>query len=229
MSSYSRFALYHSPPPGPLADKTAAWLGWDAESASECEQPHLDGLPDDPEHLTRAPRKYGFHATLRAPFRLVGTLDESALRDAVAELAAMLAPVTLAGLQVAALGRFLALRPVGGIAALEAFAGDIVRGSNGWRAPMSDAERARRRPESLTPDQRALLDEWGYPYVFDQFRFHMTLTGPLDPAHLLQVIDALSAYLTPVLPAPYPITDICLFGERPDGRFEIVERYALTG
>ena len=36
----------------------------------------------------------------------------------------------------------------------------------------------------LTDRQEALLTQWGYPYVMEEFRFHITLTGALDPAHL---------------------------------------------
>ena len=48
-----------------------------------------------------------------------------------------------------------------------------------FRAPLTPSERARRRPEDLDPRRRALLDRWGYPHVFEAFRFHMTLTGRL--------------------------------------------------
>jgi hypothetical protein len=34
----------------------------------------------------------------------------------------------------------------------------------------------------LSERQRALLIEWGYPYVFDEFRFHMTLSSSLADA-----------------------------------------------
>ncbi len=229
MSRYQRYAIYHSPPPGALADRAAAWLGWNPETGKSCVHPQLPGLPHPAADLTQAPRKYGFHATLRAPFRLAPGLAEADLRHELAALAGGLAPVTLDGLEVAALGAFLALRPLGEIAALETLAAAIVRGSNPWRAPLNQAEIARRRPERLSQQQRDRLDAWGYPYVFDQFRFHMTLTGPLPAEELVPLTGILKDHFTPVLPVPYPIRDICLFAERADGRFEIVARYPLSG
>src|SRR5262249_2220033 len=46
--------------------------------------------------------------------------------------------------------------------------------------PLTDADRARRNPARLTPRQRDYLERWGYPYVMEEFRFHMTLTGRLE-------------------------------------------------
>ncbi|MEM9360703.1 MAG: DUF1045 domain-containing protein, partial [Pseudomonadota bacterium] len=48
-----------------------------------------------------------------------------------------------------------------------------------FRALLSPADRDRRLKSPLTDKQIENLDAWGYPYVFDEFRFHMTLTGRL--------------------------------------------------
>ncbi|PKP65441.1 MAG: phosphonate metabolism protein, partial [Alphaproteobacteria bacterium HGW-Alphaproteobacteria-8] len=70
MDQMHRFALYYAPPPGPLADFAADWLGWDATAGREMPHPIVPGLPGPVEELTRAPRKYGLHGTLKPPFRL---------------------------------------------------------------------------------------------------------------------------------------------------------------
>ena len=70
---------------------------------------------------------------------------------------------------------------------------------------------------------------WGYPYVMDEFRFHLTLTGKLDPDEAARTMAALDPYLTPLLPRPFVLRDLCLFGEDETGRFQLIQRYALTG
>jgi hypothetical protein len=226
MDQMKRLAVYYAPRPGAFADTAAGWLGWDALRGAEVPQPDLPGIPF-PAILTAEARRYGFHGTLRAPFRLAEGLDlaEASLR--VADLAARLAPVTCEGLVMENLQGFLALTPMGCEAALLELGAAVVEGTNDLRAPLTEAEIARRRPESLSPRQRNLLDAWGYPYVMEEFRFHLTLTDRLpDPG---PTIDALSAYLAPVLPRPFLIEDLCLFGEDAAGRFHFLRRYELTG
>lgn len=221
-----RLAIYYAPPPGDFADRANAWLGRDAATGQALAQPDL-GLPA--AQITRDPRRYGFHGTIKPPFRLAPGRDAAELADALDRLAAGLAPVTLAGLQLASLGGFLALIPEGDATALVALAAKLVADLDPFRAPMTPEDRARRRPETLTPRQRELLDQWGYPYVMDQFQFHLTLTDRLDPDMATRAIPALSAHFAPVLPRPFPITEICLFGEPEDGDFRLISRHALRG
>jgi hypothetical protein len=42
-------------------------------------------------------------------------------------------------------------------------------------------------------------------------------------------MKALAAHFAPVLPQPFRIEDLCLFGEDAGGRFHLLLRYALTG
>ncbi|MCB1398346.1 MAG: DUF1045 domain-containing protein [Rhodobacter sp.] len=214
-----RYALYFAPPPGPLAETAARWLGRDAETGARLAQPHpaLEGL-------TVSARRYGFHATLKAPFRLAEGLTEDDLIAAVEVFGAGVRPFAVAGLRLAALDGFLALIPEGDTVALNAFAAEVVIRFDRFRAPMTEAERARRAPERLTPHQRDLLESYGYPYVLDEFRFHMTLTDRLSPeedAHLRPLAQTLFA---PVLPAPLALRDIVVFGEGADGMFHHVHR-----
>ncbi|SDD17778.1 putative phosphonate metabolism protein [Paracoccus isoporae] len=224
MDAYRRFAIYYTPPPGEFADFGASWLGWDPRSVRAVAQPEISGL--DPGRITQAPRKYGFHATLKAPFRLHPDRRAEGLEAAVRAVAGRLSPVTLSGLKLSRIGSFLALTPQGDPAALNRLAGEIVTGLDDWRAPLSDAEIARRRPESLSAMQRRYLDKWGYPYVLDEFRFHMTLTGPLDASDAQTVRAALVPRLA-LLPEPFVIDAISLVGEAGDGRFHLIRRIAL--
>lgn len=223
-----RYAIYAAPGPGPLATAAAQWLGWDPEASRPVGQPALPGLPRPLAELTAAPRKYGLHGTLKAPFRLAEGCLADDLAEAVGALAHQLAPVAVP-LEIAPLGDFLALRPAAPVPALAALAAEVVTRLDPYRAPLSAAELARRHPETLSPRQRALLDRFGYPYVQDEFRFHMTLTGPLAPAEIAPVTAAAAGFLGPHLPQPFGLDHLCLFGEDAAGRFHLLHRYALTG
>lgn len=229
MTQFRRYAIYYAPRRGPFATATAEWLGWNAATGAPALQPDLPGLPRPLADLTAAPRKYGFHGTIKAPFRLAEGVGEAALQEATAGLARGLAPARLAGLRLARLGGFLALVPEGDEAALLALGAAVVRGLDGLRAPLTAAETARRRPERLSPRQRALLEEWGYPYVLEEFRFHLTLTDDLPAADLAAVAEVAADWFAPVLPRPFAVEDLCLFGEDGAGRFHLVGRHPLTG
>lgn len=222
--SYSRFAIYYVPPQGPLADFGAAWLGWDVARGRGLHQPDLPGLHD----ITMTPRKYGFHATLKPPFRLAEGYAFEALETAFSDLAANLAPGICDGLELTTLGRFLALTPCGDTAALRRVAAACVRDLDAFRAPATEAELARRRKAGLSAQQEALLAQFGYPYVMEEFRFHMTLTARLPKGDIATWLAAVQRRL-PDLPRPFLLDQIALCGEREDGRFEVIHRYPLAG
>lgn len=229
MTEYTRYAIYHLPREAGLAEFGARWLGWDVLTGAEPAPLDLDDLPLPLRDLTEGARKYGFHATLKAPFALAPDRDEAGLRLAVAELAAQLAPVALEGLQLGRLGSFLSLVPQGDTAVLQSLAADCVTVLDGFRAPLTKADIARRKPDRLTAQQRAHLQDWGYPHVLEEFRFHMTLSDSLPEDVLAATEAVLARHLLPLLARPYVIGDLCLLGEGPDGRFRLIERFALTG
>ena len=173
--SYTRFAIYYVPPDGPLADFGAGWLGWDVVAGRDVTQFDLPGLHD----ITMTPRKYGFHGTLKPPFRLQDGQTLGALKQAASDLAVALAPAQCDGLKLTQIGRFLALTPYGPIDGVQRVAAACVRELDAFRAPAGEAELARRRKVGLSARQEALLVQWGYPYVLDEFRFHLTLSGRL--------------------------------------------------
>lgn len=227
MEDFKRFAIYYAPPPGPFAKKAAYWLGWDPVLGQSCPQPDLFGI--DLPTLTAEPRKYGFHGTIRAPFRPAEGLGLAEIEAEINSLAARLSPVSCAGLQLENLDGFLAFTPEGDSAALMQLAAAVVEGTDRLRAPLTAAEIARRKPEALSDRQRALLLRWGYPGVMEEFRFHLTLTGRLPPESVATVTDAAEHYFSAALPRPFVIEDLCLFGEDAAGRFHLLHRHALTG
>jgi hypothetical protein len=229
MQPVKRYAVYYAPRAGAFADRAAAWLGRDAVSDAALVQPRLAGVAVPPEKLTADPRRYGFHGTIRAPFRPGAGVTGEAVAETVRALAARLAPVSLDGLRLENLDGFLALTPEGPVEDLLSIGAAVVEGTEGLRAALTPDEIARRRPEALTARQRDLLGVWGYPYVMEEFRFHLTLTDRL-PASLASVVaPALEQHFAPVLPRPFVIEDLCLFGETAEGTFRLLHRHALTG
>lgn len=228
MEQMKRFAIYYAPPAGGWAEWAAAWLGWDPAGGRDMAHPAIAGLPRPVAELTAAPRKYGFHATLKPPFRLAEGQTPEALHQACAAMTAMLAPVTLDGLRLSRLGSFLALTPEGDVTDLVALAAHCVADLDAFRAAPTAAEIARRNPDGLNAHQRELLDLWGYPWVMDQFRFHMTLTGDLPEVEAEAVRAVLAPVVTPLVPRPLVIDQVCLFREDAGGRFHILHRYALS-
>ncbi|MEL6235852.1 MAG: DUF1045 domain-containing protein [Pseudomonadota bacterium] len=226
MREMSRYAVYWTAEAGSqLAHAGACWLGWDAAEAQPRAHPDL-GV--DLAGLTERPRKYGFHGTIKAPFRLVETQSAPTLVEAFARRASQMAPFEMPPLVPRWLGPFMALVPGADAPPLAAFAGDWVQSLEAFRAPLSPDDLARRRKSGLTEAQDRHLLRWGYPYVFEEFRFHVTLTGPVADPSMREVAEkAAQAWFGPMLGAPVPVREVCLFGEAADGRFEVVARARL--
>ena len=233
-STFSRYAVYAIPnPASPLFQRASRWLGWDSVAAVETLFPGPDELENpaslDIELLTRTPRKYGFHGTLKPPMRLAEGRDEAALIARTADLAATLTPVAVPALDIAVIGRFLALVPTTANAALSDVAAAIVTGLDDFRRPADDAELATRRANGLSARQDELLCEWGYPYVLDEFRFHMTLSGQQSPGEVVAVQAMLTEWLGAYIPAPLMIDRLAIMGEAEDGRFRMMASLAIGG
>ena len=226
---FKRYAVYVTPEPGPLANFGAAWLGWDCAAGCPVDHPEVPGLPLPVAEITKTPRKYGLHATMKPPFRLSEGASEAALRAAFDGFCSSVAPVSLDGLTLARLGRFLALVPQGDETELRSLAATTLRAFEPFRAPLSEAELARRRAAALSAEQDALLLQWGYPYVLQAFRFHITLTGKLAKRQAMQTQTALAPRIEPILQRPFLIAALSLMGEDALGRFHLIERGALRG
>lgn len=226
----ARYAIYYAPPADtPLWRKGSAWLGRDAVTGAGLPRPILPGLHDvDTAALTADPRHYGFHATLKAPMALAAGCAESQLLRSAEAFAAAMSPFE-ATVAPAELDRFLALRLQDGAARMSALHEACMRAFDPFRAPPTDLDRARRRRAPLTPRQEAQLERWGYPYVFEDFRFHMTLTSRIEDASVrARVLRALQAYFAD-LSGPHRFDGITVF-RQPDREtpFDILERFAFT-
>ena len=227
-----RYAVYHAPAPrSGFHRRLSAWLGRDADSGEALPQPALPGLTAAAlGAVTAEPRHYGAHATLKPPFHPRPGLDDAAVAAAVAALATRLAPVPLPRLQVSRIGHFLALTPSQESADIAQLAATCVRALDHLRAPPSAAELAKRRSAGLSARQEALLGRFGYPYVLEEFRFHITLTGPADGEILGRLATIANDYFSTDLQAEMLIDALTLFKDSGDGRgFVIGARYSLSG
>jgi hypothetical protein len=244
----TRYAIYFTPRPD-----TALWrfgsriLGYDSATGEQVPQPRLHSItPERLEILTRRPRVYGFHATIKPPIRLAEGCDEAGLIAALDAFCTQAAPVTLAPLVLAELGpdgedaAFLALvergmdEGRGQTPALRDLEARVVEAFEPFRAPLTAEEYARRNPQSLPPRKRELLDRYGYPGVLDAFTFHMTLSGRIPGAERA----ALSAELAdlwretarddPARDEPVVIDHLGLCRQMPGEPFRILHRSAFA-
>lgn len=214
----ARFAVYYAPSRDSAWWRAGSrWLGRDAESGEVCVPPQPEGVTRPLADLTEAPRRYGWHGTLVAPFRLAdGVTQHDVLQTArewAHSQAAFMLPV-----EAATLGDFVALRPAhqDGEANIGAVAASALQSLDALRARPSATDLARRLAAPLSERQRALLVEWGYPYVFDEFRFHMTLSNSLADADERATLVAWWRAQTPSL-GPLAIDHAALFVEPAPG------------
>jgi hypothetical protein len=167
--------------------------------------------------MTVDARRYGFHATLKPPFRLAEGRTAEELDAAVARFAAGSAAAVVPRLTLARLGGFFALVPGTEAPGLHALADEIVTAFDDFRAPASEAELARRNQATLTPRQGELLDAWGYPYVLDEFQFHLTLTDRIPQQQRPTVERVLSDWFAELLGADVPVDALAVFAEAEPG------------
>jgi putative phosphonate metabolism protein len=229
----TRYAVYFVPAADTALYRAgAALIGYDVYGGGR--RPFPPGLPCDDgvwSALTAAPRVYGFHATLKAPFRLAPGTGAAELAAAVASFAgAWREGVTITPSLAAVDGRFAALVPDRPCPTLDRLAAACVRAFEAFRAPLSEAERRRRMAAPLTARQRHHLERWGYPHVFEDFRFHMTLTGPLAAPRHHAVLAGLRTGLSAVAGVPVSVDRIALVHQSdPDSRFRVIASAPLAG
>jgi putative phosphonate metabolism protein len=219
-----RFAIYTVPGIGSadaagalLREQAEQWLGRSASGDHVTPGVPAGWTRDAIDAMTASARRYGFHATVKAPFRLAEGRTPEELDAALARFAAGRAGVVVPQLRLARLGGFFALMPGAEAPELHALADEVVTGFDGFRAQATEAELARRDPASLTPRQRELLKAWGYPYVLDEFRFHLTLTDRIPVGQRSAVERTLSGWFAASLGVTVPVDALALFREAEPG------------
>ena len=216
----ARYAIYFSPAKhSPWWDFGAQWLGRDECDDKALAQPVLTQIGlTDLNSITAEPRRYGFHATLKAPFHLRDGFSVDDLAERVQALASRLRPVSLGPLQLVTLGDFVALTPLTATEELATLAAACVVELDDLRAPLTAEELARRRIEQLSTREQELLRQYGYPYVLERFRFHFTLSDPLPSATAWSVMLAVAQPVARLnSSAPLLLDRLCLFVEAAPG------------
>ncbi|WP_244642501.1 DUF1045 domain-containing protein [Phyllobacterium sp. 628] len=218
-----RFAIYYTPAPEhPLTVAARAWLGRDAFAPGT-------GTADTREAaFISEPRRYGFHATIKAPFRLREGASGEALELALRGFAAKTQACPIGPLRIDLLGGLFALVPIHPLPTLRGFATRVVEEFDRFRAPMDRDDLKRRMSHQLDDVETTHLVTWGYPYVRDRFRFHMTLTDRVPEKQRAGMRDRLDAVFQPYLSEDYRIDVLSLFvQQRRDADFVVRSQFAL--
>jgi len=227
MSASPRYAVYWAPDADhPLWKAGCEWLGRDAASGWSAAHPR--------EHAGE-PRRYGFHATLKAPMRLREGVSVQDFFGAVSRLASSNASFAMPQLEVTTLRSFVALRPAAPIDAahpLRQLADACVRELDALRRPPTDEERAQRL-QSMAFDavERANIEDFGYAFAFDRWQFHMTLSDSFadaDGTWRDRLMTEARQHFAHALAAPLRCTGLSVFVEpSPCSPFQLVRRLPL--
>lgn len=231
--TFARYALYYAPRAEEgLASAASQWLGYNPETGLARAQPTLSGfLPERLSELTADPRIYGFHGTLKPPIALIDDATERDFLDAVGRFAALRRPFTVPSMMLAELSSFLALVPAERCDELQDLADNCVLEFDEFRRAADEEELAKRRKAGLSPRQEELLVRWGYPYVLEQWRFHLTLTGRVaDAGERSALMSVLRTRFGAFLDRPLQVRDLCVFRQPGPGRpFAVLARFRLGG
>ena len=196
-TSNTRYAIYWLPPEGSyLWKKGSRWFGYDSYKSSQVDRQDIVDLNPaviDQEtiiSLTQRPARYGFHATLKAPFYLDDAYTENDLVEATKALCAKQSAVLSADLRIVDLNTYIAMSLGGAKEApeLASLVDVLVEQLDVFRRPMSAEDRQQRITKGEGLDARGieLLDQWGYPSVKERFHCHLTLADtPLTTAEKL--------------------------------------------
>jgi putative phosphonate metabolism protein len=226
-----RYAIYYAPEDGSSLDTFGqTWLGRDVRSSNSLEQPRVEGISSQKlKDIVSAAAHYGFHGTLKPPFYLKRPDLERHLFEDIALFALKQSPFYLPKLCLAQLGGFLALIPETPCPDVNRLADQCVRQFDSYRRTASVAELNRRRATGLTASQEHYLRKWGYPYVMNEFRFHLTLSGTISNPILAEHIKkGLENHLSRVELDSIRVESICIFIQNQvDKPFLLHSRYSL--
>jgi hypothetical protein len=235
---FERYAIYWTPRHGSaLARFGQTWLGSDLETGKDLEtgasgrERETYGLDAAlAERAVASPRRYGLHATLKAPMRLKEGRKAEALATALEAFAARRRRFLAGPPRLTRFGRYLALIPQAPTADLDWLAQECETAFDSFRAPLDESELTRRTRASMSAQQRELVASFGYPFVLSHFVFHITLAGPLADAELAQVEEALEPAVAQFCAEPLAIEEIVLSGDPGEGgRFRMIGRFPLGG
>ncbi len=227
-----RFAIYYAPAvEHPLWMKASQWLGRDPLSGAVIDGPLIGVSREMLFDRSVSARRYGFHATIKAPMTLAAGKSRAELEDALAAFAATIQPVAIGRLKLSLIDGFLALIPAHQTQELTDFAAVVVEQFEPFRTMPSAAERERRlKGGHLSARQIELMDRFGYPYVFEEFQLHMTLTDRLPETEHEAYTHAAATHFGPLAEAETMLDRLVLFHEpEPGAPFMRLGDFMLTG
>jgi putative phosphonate metabolism protein len=223
-----RFAIYYAPSEGSSLEAFGrSWIGRDHVTGNAVEPPRIPGLSAARQReLAAFPWTYGFHATLKAPFELREQRTRNELVDAATAFATGRQRFTAPPLEVQGLSGFIAFKLTQPSPEVDRLAADCVTAFEPFRAPLRPADLERRRAGGLTERQDRYMLSFGYPYVFEEFRFHMTLTGRLQDPERYAVLQELRALAAPLGGRALSVDAICLYEQASrDEPFVLTRRF----
>ena len=210
-----RYAICFTPSPSdPLTFAAASWLGRDIYSGREQEPP--DGIKlslQEHAFYTAIPRRFGFHAKLMAPFRMVSETNEGALLRELMCFASAIAPFSLPKLEVGKLGSHFGLYISEPCEAVQNLAADIVHTFSRYADRSEQIKSSTTLLDGLSAAQLTNLMRWGDPFAMDEYRFQMALTGPISPPHIAKTDCAIRTVFEPLLQAEVMVANIALLIE----------------
>lgn len=226
----SRYGIYFCPSPStPLYAHGSLWLGRDAATGAMLDPALPDHIrTEDWLRVTDSPRRYGFHATLKPPFRLADNATFDDLRAALFDFAQGHNSFYAPPLAVGMLGRFLALILSAPSNEFSTLAADSVLNFDRFRAPATEEETTQRLRGLLSQREREYVLQWGYPYVFDAWKFHMSLTSSMHTKSVSRFESYLRSRFAPVCEHPLLVDSVCIFHEPyPGASFHLLDRASL--
>ena len=212
-----RYAVYFAPEPNSELDAFgSAWLGRNMDGTAAQQLAKITALDKDRrKELTEGPRRYGFHGTLKPPFELNPSTTIEALLRTAHIFARGLSPVEIPPLELAVIGKFIALTPTSQSAELEKLSAACVRAFEAFRGSLTEEHMQYYRSNKLTVHQEQMLEHWGYPYVMEEFQFHMSLTDRMDDAvERDKVFSALETLVKPVVGKPTTAKHLTVVGQK---------------
>jgi hypothetical protein len=227
--AFPRYAICFAPEQGSALEAVAhAWFGRDSSGTVIARQSAVAGVSRERiEQLTRMSASFGMHGTLKPPFELMPHATEKGLLTVAEVIAKSWAPFEIPPLELGEVGFIISLMPESSSTALENLATMCVRAFDGFRLPLSEAEEHAYKRRRLTVHQRQMLEHWGYPYVMEEFDFHLSMTDYVhDDTERAAIMKAVEAATAPVLHKPLIMRELTVFRQKAaDAPMSIIARF----
>ena len=140
--NYKRYAIYYAPIENCELDVFGkCWLGWDPYKGEEITKSYPLKLPNLQKfsRFVLTPKQYGFHGTIKAPFRLKDGYTYNDLENKVCEISKQIHSFHLDELIIKKLGNFIALIPTNNLK-INAVSNKFVEGLDYLRDDLTENE-----------------------------------------------------------------------------------------